>query len=722
MGQAQSELKEDIVGPTNDGTIDSGPSNINTAHLSGREAKTTTTSCSGNNAETRTPPPIKTTNNNRGFLSKSSNADSKLNTDVNIARNRNNVSSTKMNPSKVRGTGMKADQSNISTSATSSDKRTAMTRKGMTNSKGTSTSRTSTTTNGVSSNHKRKAAQNKRWFRFGRRSNGGRAKQGSITTTGLTLNLDEDHNMLLFVPYKHRALQEKRERGRKGKKVTCRGGAMSSKIVVDLQNGNAKSSLGERVKAKKGQKNVIRKYDETNDSSTTKIIVKDVLEVRKTYSMSLKGRVDSTIDPTIVSGTQIFVTRYDHKKKAHQTSGGNVHNSGAFPSESAPQDRYVSLPPSREHYAAGPPLSPPGGFVQVRDFGGLYVTKSSYTSDEKLEELLKVCKTKLGFSKNQQQQRLESGSSNSLQNLHITKKANTPITGQDGNQNDGTLHGEAVTNIATIDAEGEIFSSSSAAPRLYDLSGNSRKLAKVFSAVVPRGIGKEIFLPEAVLSTPVPPVDDIICIDAEHQIYVCDIGLTSAQCDFIIDTTERCSRGTYAAYTYAKQTLGCRDYDELSTLCEWPVMRAYSSICEHLEGKIDVANHPKKTLVLDDREPHLVKYDTSKKERQKLDMHTDKSDWTFIIALSEGNGGDYDGGGTYMESIDSTIHLQRGHALIFPGKRRHRGQKIINGCRFLLVGFLVEKKEPGQADDDEKEEGEDKDTSSHIQTYVNSVF
>lgn len=49
----------------------------------------------------------------------------------------------------------------------------------------------------------------------------------------------------------------------------------------------------------------------------------------------------------------------------------------------------------------------------------------------------------------------------------------------------------------------------------------------------------------------------------------------------------------------------------------------------------------KKDLVLDAREPHVVKYDLSKKERQKLDMHTDKSVWTFLIALSEGRGFDY---------------------------------------------------------------------------------
>ena len=83
-------------------------------------------------------------------------------------------------------------------------------------------------------------------------------------------------------------------------------------------------------------------------------------------------------------------------------------------------------------------------------------------------------------------------------------------------------------------------------------------------------------------------------------------------------------------------------------------------------------------------------YDISKQERRKLQIHTDKSEWTVLISLSEGCGADYRGGGTYFECIDSTVHVSRGHALIFPGKLRHRGQAIANGCRFLLVGFFVD--------------------------------
>jgi hypothetical protein len=115
-----------------------------------------------------------------------------------------------------------------------------------------------------------------------------------------------------------------------------------------------------------------------------------------------------------------------------------------------------------------------------------------------------------------------------------------------------------------------------------------------------------------------------------------------------------------------------------------PVHSVVHAICNKLE------ENPSR-LHLDDREPHIVKYDITKKERQKLDMHTDKSEWTFLIALSNGCDIDYDGGGTYFECIDATIHIQRGHALIFPGKLRHCGQRITSGLRFLLVGFLVDK-------------------------------
>ena len=182
---------------------------------------------------------------------------------------------------------------------------------------------------------------------------------------------------------------------------------------------------------------------------------------------------------------------------------------------------------------------------------------------------------------------------------------------------------------------------------------------------------------------------DWVTVSDEHDIYVADVGLTANQCDYIVKVCEQVCRGQYAAYTYAKQTLGCREYPLLAQTCFHPVHTITRDIIERLGSKIS-----KQQLQLDDREPHIVKYDVTKKERQKLDMHTDKSEWTFLIALSNGCGVDYEGGGTYFECVDATVHIQRGHALVFPGKLRHCGQKITAGLRFLLVGFLVDKANP----------------------------
>ncbi len=178
---------------------------------------------------------------------------------------------------------------------------------------------------------------------------------------------------------------------------------------------------------------------------------------------------------------------------------------------------------------------------------------------------------------------------------------------------------------------------------------------------------------------------DWVTVSEDHNIYIADAGLTALQCDHIVNITEQVCRGQYAAYTYAKQTLGCREYPVLAQTSFSPVHTITTEIIRRL------SNGKKQKLQLDDREPHIVKYDVTKKERQKLDMHTDKSEWTFLIALSNGCGVDYEGGGTYFECLDATVHIQRGHALIFPGKLRHCGQKITSGLRFLLVGFLVDK-------------------------------
>lgn len=192
----------------------------------------------------------------------------------------------------------------------------------------------------------------------------------------------------------------------------------------------------------------------------------------------------------------------------------------------------------------------------------------------------------------------------------------------------------------------------------------------------------QLFRPAAMSPSPRQQVVDWVTVSEEHSIYIADVGLTPTQCDRIIQVTEHVCRGQYAAYTYAKQTLGCREFPSLAAICQPVIHTMVHAIVEFSQNR---------RLCLDDREPHMVKYDVTKKERQKLDMHTDKSEWTFLISLSNGCGIDFEGGGTYFECLDATVHIQRGHSLIFPGKLRHCGQRITSGLRFLLVAFLVDK-------------------------------
>ena len=79
-------------------------------------------------------------------------------------------------------------------------------------------------------------------------------------------------------------------------------------------------------------------------------------------------------------------------------------------------------------------------------------------------------------------------------------------------------------------------------------------------------------------------VDDIVCIDSTLGIYVCESGLSASDCVNIIrvaDETAR-SRGGWSSYTYAKQTLGCRESDRLAFVCARPVLVACATIRERL--------------------------------------------------------------------------------------------------------------------------------------------
>jgi len=66
---------------------------------------------------------------------------------------------------------------------------------------------------------------------------------------------------------------------------------------------------------------------------------------------------------------------------------------------------------------------------------------------------------------------------------------------------------------------------------------------------------------------------------------------------------------------------------------------------------------------------------------------------TLNVALSDPNS-DYDGGGTYLEALDETLIINKGHLLCHAGSSMHACNAITRGERWVLVLFLLDPNQP----------------------------
>merc|ERR1711934_763503 len=85
-------------------------------------------------------------------------------------------------------------------------------------------------------------------------------------------------------------------------------------------------------------------------------------------------------------------------------------------------------------------------------------------------------------------------------------------------------------------------------------------------------------------------------------------------------------------------------------------------------------------------EAFIVRYSAADGAQNHLPVHTDGSTYSFNLLLSEAT--DFEGGGTWFELLDSTLHLERGQVLMHRGDLRHGGQVVTEGVRHILVGFV----------------------------------
>jgi len=182
-------------------------------------------------------------------------------------------------------------------------------------------------------------------------------------------------------------------------------------------------------------------------------------------------------------------------------------------------------------------------------------------------------------------------------------------------------------------------------------------------------------------------------ISQEHDIYKGRL-FTVEQCQQINRMAEyyAYSRiGTIGAgwtnelYTLTAQHLQCKNIPDL--------LEVTGDTFRELSGAISTLFEEKLTpgTIIEfesDGEPHLVKYQGNTNKGTIL--HTDNSKYVSITlnaALS--NTEEYLGGGTFIQVLNQTIHLQQGEMLIHLGDLEHAGVDIHGGVRRILIGFFA---------------------------------
>lgn len=108
--------------------------------------------------------------------------------------------------------------------------------------------------------------------------------------------------------------------------------------------------------------------------------------------------------------------------------------------------------------------------------------------------------------------------------------------------------------------------------------------------------------------------------------------------------------------------------------CDW-ILEKYGTPCSQLH--------------FTKYEPHIISYRQGTDLVNVQKLHRDKTYVSVMMACSEPH--EYVGGGTFFQSLNTTLHLKQGEVLVFLGRSPsclHRGNRITEGERHLYLTFV----------------------------------
>ncbi|KAI9361299.1 hypothetical protein BD770DRAFT_441323 [Pilaira anomala] len=152
--------------------------------------------------------------------------------------------------------------------------------------------------------------------------------------------------------------------------------------------------------------------------------------------------------------------------------------------------------------------------------------------------------------------------------------------------------------------------------------------------------------------------------------------LSATECEKVLDICEQQKEWTTDRHSaFATTDIPIRNDPQLAHLEQVVKDRLFPELAVHYRFK---------ESDLEFRDIFLVKYNAN--AQKGLKIHTDGC--LFSLTLLVSNPNDFEGGGTYYQSIDKVLYLDQGDVAYHDARVMHSGIDITKGSRYILVAFI----------------------------------